>query len=357
MNARRAAILLPLLAALRLSAGPAPPPGMRVTLLGTGNPRPSMTRFGPSILVEAGTVRILVDAGRGATQRLFAIGSRDLLTGIDLVLLTHLHSDHVVGLPDLWLTGWLFGRTKPFALKGPEGTAALMAHLEQAFEFDVKVRRDVDERLPGAGAAIDAKDIPPETIVEISGVKVTAFAVDHGPVKPAYGYRIDYAGKSVVLSGDTRYSENLVAHAKGCDVLVHEVVAPSVEVTRSALADATRVQRIIAHHTTPEDAGKIFAKVKPRLAVYSHIVPSPATEKDLVAPTRKTYSGPLAVGYDLMSISIGEKITIEKPHAAKEDGVRNRPPLRTGKYQPSGDRVRRAAIRCGPIPSPGAYRG
>lgn len=322
MRARRTALSIALLAALGVAAAEPPaPPALRVTLLGTGNPRPSMTRFGPSILVEAGTTpptRILVDAGRGATQRLFALGGSDLLSGVDIVLLTHLHSDHVVGLPDLWLTGWLFGRTRPFSLKGPEGTAALMAHLEKAFEFDVKTRRDLDERLPAAGAETDAKDLPPETTFEISGAKITAFAVDHGPVKPAYGYRIDYAGKSVVLSGDTRFSESLVAHAKGCDVLVHEVVAPAVEVRRSAVADAARVQRIIAHHTTPEDAGRIFSLVKPRLAVYSHIVPSPATEKDLVGPTRKTYSGPLAVGYDLMSISIGERVTVEKRAPAAE---------------------------------------
>jgi len=321
MNLRCAVFLTTLLAALRLSGAEAPPPAIRVTLLGTGNPRPSMARFGPSTLVEAATTpptRILVDAGRGATQRLFAIGGRDLLSGIDLVLLTHLHSDHVVGLPDLWLTGWLFGRARALSLKGPEGTAALAGHLERAFAFDVRVRRDLDEHLPGAGAAIDATDIPPDSAVEISGVRITAFAVDHGPVKPAYGYRIDYAGKSVVLSGDTRYSANLIAHAKGCDVLVHEVIVPSVETTRSALADAATTRRIIEHHTTPEDAGRVFAEVKPRLAVYSHIVPSPAAEKDLVAPTRRTYSGPLAVGYDLMSISIGETITVEKREAPVE---------------------------------------
>jgi ribonuclease Z len=325
MHAGRAAVLFSLLAAVRLRAGPAPaptpipePPAIRVTLLGTGNPRPSMARFGPSILVEAGPMRILVDAGRGATQRLFSLGGRDLLSGVDLVLLTHLHSDHVVGLPDLWLTGWLFGRASPFSVKGPDGTAALMAHLEKAFEFDVKNRRDLDERLPAAGAALDAKDIPPETIIEISGVKITAFAVDHGPVKPAYGYRIDYAGKSVAFSGDTRTSENLIAHAKGCDVLVHEVVAPEAERRHAQVRDPSAVERIIAHHTPPEDAGRIFSAVRPRLAVYSHIVPSPAAEKDLVAPTRRTYSGPLAVGYDLMSISIGEKIGIEKRAPAAE---------------------------------------
>jgi ribonuclease Z len=197
-------------------------------------------------------------------------------------------------------------------LKGPEGTAALAAHLEKAFEFDVKTRRDLDERHPGAGAALGAKDVLPETIVEISGVKVTAFAVDHGPVKPAYGYRIDYAGKSVVFSGDTRRSENLVARAKGCDVLVHEVVAPDSERRNAQVRDPAAIQRIIEHHTMPEDAGRIFSAVKPRLAVYSHIVPSPATGKDLEGPTRKTYAGPLAVGYDLMTISIGEKIAVEK---------------------------------------------
>ena len=293
---------------------------LKITLLGTGNPRPMPGRYGPSILVEAATApptRILVDAGRGAAERLFTVGGRDLLSGIDLVLLTHLHSDHVVGLPDVWLTGWLFGRARALSLKGPEGTAALMSHLERAFEFDVKTRRDLDERLPGAGAAVDAHDVPPDATFkasEISEVKITPFLVDHGPVKPAYGYRIDYAGRSVVLSGDTRYSENLIAHAKGCDVLVHEVVAPDVERRASVMRDPAVTQRIIEHHTTPEDAGRIFTAVRPRLAVYAHIVPSVTTAKDLEGPTRKTYAGPLLVGEDLTVIEVGEEVVV-RPNA------------------------------------------
>lgn len=320
MNARRAAALVLLLAALGLSAADPPKgaPALRVTLLGTGNPRPTPARSGPAILVEAATTpptRILVDAGRGAAERLFTVGGRDLLSGIDLVLLTHLHSDHVVGLPDLWLTGWLFGRSRALSVKGPEGTAAMMAHLEEAFAFDVKMRRDVDERLPGAGAAVDAHDVPPDASFkasEISEVKITPFAVDHGPVKPAYGYRIEYAGRSVVLSGDTRTSENLIAHAKGCDVLVHEVVAPDVERRASVMRDPAVTQRIIEHHTTPEDAGRIFEAVRPKLAVYSHIVPSVTTAKDLEAPTRKTYSGPLLVGEDLTVIDVGDAVTVRE---------------------------------------------
>ena len=317
----RAVLLSVLAAGTILAAGaPASAPALKVTLLGTGNPRPMPGRYGPSILVEAATTpptRILVDAGRGAAERLFTAGGRDLLSGIDLVLLTHLHSDHVVGLPDVWLTGWLFGRARAFALKGPEGTAALMSHLEKAFEFDVKTRRDLDERLPGAGAAADAHDVPPDATFkasEISEVKITPFLVDHGPVRPAYGYRIEYAGRSVVLSGDTRYSENLIAHAKGCDVLVHEVVAPEVERRASVMRDPAVTQRIIDHHTTPEDAGRVFAAVKPRLAVYSHIVPSVTTAKDLEGPTRKTYAGPLVVGEDLMVIEVGEKVVV-RPRA------------------------------------------
>jgi ribonuclease Z len=323
MKARRAAVLISLLAALPLSAAdgvvpPTPVPALRVTLLGTGNPRPLPGRYGPAVLVEAATTpptRILVDAGRGAAERLFTLGGRELLSGIDLVLLTHLHSDHVVGLPDVWLTGWLFGRARALSLKGPEGTAAMMGFLEKAYAFDVRIRRDIDEKLPGSGAVVDARDVPPDATFEVSGseasgVRVTPFFVDHGPVKPAYGYRIDFAGKSVVFSGDTRYSENLVAHAKGCDVLVHEVVAPDVERRASLMRDPAVTQRIIDHHTTPEEAGRVFAAVKPKLAVYSHIVPSVTTAQDLEGPTRTTYAGPLVVGEDLTVIEVGDTVRV-----------------------------------------------
>jgi ribonuclease Z len=287
---------------------------LKITLLGTGNPRPTPERSGPAILVEASTTpptRILVDAGRGAAERLFTVGGRELLSGVDVVLLTHLHSDHVVGLPDLWLTGWLFGRAKPLSLRGVEGTAALAGHLQEAFAFDVRIRK-ADEGLPATGAILDAHDVPPDVPFEVSGVKITPFLVDHGPVKPAYGWRIEYGGKSVVLSGDTRYSESVIAHAKGCDVLIHEVVAVEVERRASVMRDPAVTQRIIDHHTTPEDAGRIFSAVKPKLAVYSHIVPSPTTAKDVEGPTRKTYAGPLLVGEDLTTIAIGATVEVGK---------------------------------------------
>jgi ribonuclease Z len=250
----------------------------------------------------------LIDAGRGATIRLFQIGSADLLREVDVILLTHLHSDYVVGLPDMWLTGWIFGCGRPLRVIGPPGTSAMAKHLEEAFDFDVRMRRDVDE-----GVTLLTTDATvPGTVLDEGGIKITAFEVDHGVVKPAYGYRIDYGGRSVAFSGDTRASESLVEHARGVDVLVHEVISPEVERRRAKVPDPAAIERIIAHHTSPEDAGRLFTKVGPRLAVYSHVVPSPATARDLVGPTRRTYAGRLAVGEDLMTIAIGSKITVRR---------------------------------------------
>ena len=285
-------------------------PTLQITLLGTGNPRPNMERFGPSILVEAGSTRVLIDAGRGNAQRLFDIGNRASLVGIDALFLTHLHSDHVVGLPDLWLTSWVFGRATPLQVIGPPGTAEMSGHLEKAFAWDVQTRGK-DEGFPADGARLAARNVQPGVVFEKDGLTVTAFAVDHGGViSPAYGYRVDYRGRSAAFSGDTRYFEPIVDHAKGVDVLVHEVISPEVEERRAQVVGPRARERVISHHTAPDQVGTIFSRVKPRLAVYSHIVPSPTTAEDLIGPTRRTYGGPLAVGYDLMTIVIGDTIDV-----------------------------------------------
>jgi ribonuclease Z len=293
------------------SLGTASAQDIRVTLLGTGTPAPVMNRFGPSILVEAGEQKFLFDAGRGAMQRLtqIRVGWKDV-TG---VFLTHLHSDHVVGFPDLWLTGWLFGgRDTPLPVWGPRGTQKMMLHLAQAYEFDIAIRQ-ADEHASAAGALIVAEDVAEGFAYEKNGVRITPFDVDHAPVAPAFGYRIDFRGRSVVLSGDTRLSENLIRRAEGADLLIHEVVAPETYV-RAGVPPAFAAT-IMAHHTRPEQAGEVFARVKPKLAVYSHIGRPSATEQDVIAPTRKTYSGRLELGEDLMVIEIGETVTVRRPAA------------------------------------------
>src|SRR5579864_8500238 len=269
----------------------APAQGLKVTLLGTGSPGPSMDRFGPSILVEAGKQKLLFDCGRGATQRIEQ--NKVLFAEVDALFLTHLHSDHVVGIPDLWLTGWIRGRTIPLRVWGPAGTREMMAHLEQAYQFDIHMRRDVDEKLPSQGVVVLARDVDQGVVYENGGIKVTAFAVDHGPVKPALGYRVDFAGHSVVLSGDTRYSENLIRFAQGADVLIHEVIDPEAFRAQATLLSPEQAQNVIAHHTTPEQAGRVFSQVKPKSRVYSHTVPGDAA--NLIPLRRNTYYGPVEI--------------------------------------------------------------
>jgi ribonuclease Z len=284
---------------------------IKVTLLGTGSPLPVMERFGPSILVEAGGQKFLFDAGRGALQRLRQADVK--YKEIQGVFFTHLHSDHVVGFPDLWLTGWLTGqRTTPLLVWGPKGTKQMMSNLEKAFEFDIKARISDDTGAP-VGVVIIAEEIKEGVAFEKYGVKITAFDVDHGRVRPAFGYRIDYAGRSIVLSGDTRYSENLIRYSKGVDLLIYEVVSP--EVLARMNFPAKLAKTIIEYHTTPEQAGEIFSLVKPRMAIFSHIIQPIANEQDIIPPTRKTYTGAVELGEDLMVIEVGEKIEIRKPSA------------------------------------------
>jgi ribonuclease Z len=286
----------------------------KVTLIGTGSPIPRTDRFGPSTLVEAGDQKFLIDAGRGVPVRLWQV---KVPTGkIDVLFLTHYHSDHTSGIPDLWLTGWLpppFGQRKTvFHVIGPTGAKALMENLERAYALDVKIRIE-DEKLPPEGIAVKADEFDKEGVVyEKGGVRVTAFEVNHGDaIKPAVGYRIDYRGHSAVISGDTRYNENVIKYGSGADLLIHEVAMAA-----PALMQIPAMQRIIAHHTTPKEAGMVFAKTKPKLAVYTHLVllsndkiAEPSLD-DLVAETRQTYDGPLEVGEDLTSFEIGDTVIV-----------------------------------------------
>ena len=282
----------------------------KVTLLGTGTPAPQMARFGASILVEAGDGKFLFDCGRGATQRLLQL--QIPFSDVSKLFLTHMHSDHLVGIPDLWLTGWIYGRKIPFEVWGPEGTRSMMYHLEKAFESDIHIRRDIDEMFPGEGIQVIANDFQEGVVYDESGVKITAFDVDHRPVEPAFGFRIDYQGRSVVLSGDTRPSENLVKFAQGADLLIHEVVAPKALIARTGHFTARHQQAVIEHHTTPEQAGEIFTRVGAKLAVYSHIVGGLGNDSDdeLIEGTKKTYSGRFEIGEDLMAFEIGDEVKV-----------------------------------------------
>jgi ribonuclease Z len=282
-----------------------------VTLLGTGTPSPIPERFGASTLVEAGGLRLVFDVGRGTTIRLWQ--KQIPLGAIDAHFLTHLHSDHINGLSDLWLTGWIQtpfgGRKKPFLIYGPSGTEKMMTALWDAFSEDRRIRIE-DEKFPLAGLQTDAHDVRPGLVYERNGVVVTAFEVDHGDhVKPAYGYKVTYRGHSVVISGDTRYDKRLEEAARGADLLIQEVAM----IPEKILAVSPVHRAINEHHISPELAGKLFAAARPKLAAYTHIIlvgvpnitKAPTVEELLVA-TRKTYDGPVVAGVDLMTFKIDD---------------------------------------------------
>jgi ribonuclease Z len=186
----------------------------------------------------------------------------------------------------------------------------MASHLRQAFAFDIRLRQS-DDGASATGNQIDAFDISEGVVYDSGGVRITAFLVDHAPVEPAFGFLVDHAGRSVVVSGDTRASENLIRHAMNVDVLIHEVASTESFIRAGVPAD--RAKAIVARHVSPEEAGRVFARTRPRLAVYSHIIHAIATDEDLLPGTRRSYSGPLEVGVDLMVITIGDRIEVRRP--------------------------------------------
>ncbi len=273
----------------------------KVTLLGTSGPGLSLDRSEAGTLVQAGSENLLFDCGRGIPERLTQLG----LGNINKVFLTHLHSDHTQGLPILWMGSWNGRGTNPLSLFGPAqdtdqptGTTGLATQLTAAYATNTHIRRDLVEHWAPEGITIAAKDVTEGVVYQNNGVTVTAFLVDHAPVKPALGYRVDFGGRSVVISGDTTASDNLVKFAKGVDLLVHEIWtgAASTDIATSL------------YHTTPEQAASVFSRAAPKLALLTHFAPMLA---DVTKNIRSAgYGGPLQMGADLLSVEVGDQLKV-----------------------------------------------
>ncbi|QMU61107.1 MAG: MBL fold metallo-hydrolase [Gammaproteobacteria bacterium] len=276
---------------------------IKVTLLGTGSPRPSVERSGPAILVEVGGKYLLFDSGRGVVQRLQQLDIR--ISDIQHIFITHLHSDHISALDDVWLTGWIYQRPLPLNIYGPNGTKSFVDHLGHSYSYDVQLRNQYSGLDINAGA-VATNDIKPGVIFSEDGVKVTAFLVDHRPVDPAFGYRIDFGKRSVVISGDTTYSQSLVDHSLKTDLLVHEIMAVKSEI----LENNPRLQKIQRYHTNPEQLIKVLDSTKPRAAVMTHVIIVGTPEEEVLKQVNDGYEGELYMGEDLMSIEVGSSIKV-----------------------------------------------
>ena len=283
-----------------LASSPDTTAALRVVILGAGTPNADPERSGPSVAVVAGHRAYLVDCGAGVVRRAAAAAARHRMPALEaerlgIVFITHLHSDHTLGLPDLMLTPWVLERHAPLELYGPVGVAAMSRHLLEAYAEDIRMRQEGLEPEKHDGWKVNAHEIQSGVVYRDSNVTVSAFAVPHANWKQAFGYRFESKGEVVVISGDTRPSEAVVRACEGCDVLVHEVYS-----AERFKARPLGWQRYHADaHTSTTELARLAQRAKPKRLVLYHQLFWGASDEDLVREVRKGYEGALFSARDL----------------------------------------------------------
>lgn len=274
----------------------------RVVMLGTGTPHPSPDRSGPATAIVVGARAYLVDFGPGVIRRAEAAVEKGIApldpAKITVAFVTHLHSDHTAGLPDLILTPWVMGRTQ-LDIYGPEGTEEMTQDVLAAWRQDIEIRtKGLEQRPP---QVVRAHDVKPGVIYRDDKVKVTAFRVRHGDWQQAFGYRFDTPDRSIVISGDTSPGPELEANCRPCDVMIHEAYSPSSTVPSMPDWKTYRAH----YHTSTEELAQIASRTKPGLLIIYHVSgrgsgPGGRTpDEQLLREVHKGYVGKVVVGHDL----------------------------------------------------------
>jgi len=310
------------------------PDGLHVAFCGTGSPLPDRSRAGPCTAVIAGTHLFVFDAGEGSSETLSLMGISP--GGIDTLFLTHLHSDHFDGLAAMARQHWANASAQSqLRGVGPEGAARVAAGLNEAYAIDSAYRtaHHGDQIMPPTGAGIAATDFvfPPEAdqlvVHDADGARIIAFRVNHPPVGGAVGYRIEYGGRSVVISGDTTQSDSLVAAAQGADLLVHEALSTELSgIMQNAAIGAGRenigviFHDILDYHSSPEVAGQAAQDAGVGSLALTHLIPTtpiPALDQMFVRGARSTYSGPVWAMRDGDIISLPVSGGLNRSHSMR----------------------------------------
>jgi ribonuclease BN (tRNA processing enzyme) len=271
----------------------------QVVLLGTGTPNADPDRSGPSVAIVVNDTPYLVDFGPGVVRRAsaaFRKGIKGLaIKNLDLAFVTHLHSDHTAGYPDLILTPWVLERKEPLKVYGPKGINAMTAQILRAYREDIAIRLSGGEPSNKTGFRVIAHEIQPGVVYKDENVTVKAFLVSHGSWTEAYGFRFETPDRVIVVSGDCRPSPSVIQNCNGCDVLIHEVYSQSGFATRPPEWQKYHSR----YHTSSRELAQLATKARPGLLILYHQLFWGTTEDDLLKEVRTGYGGKVVSGRDL----------------------------------------------------------
>ena len=275
---------------------------MEIVFLGTGCPVVSIERYGPAQLILGEGAKVLVDCGSGVTQRLVAaaVPGRDL----DALLLTHLHSDHLVDLYQLIVSSWHQGRDRPLAVYGPPGTRRYVEGLMALWEPELSQRIAHEKRPSTEALKVEVTEIAAGEVLSFGGLTVRVVEVDHKPVRHAFGFVFEAGGEKLALSGDTRRCEALIAAAKGADLLVHEVFVHREMPVVPGVRSAETVANVAGYHTLSSEVGRIATEAEVKALALTHFVPPAADRAALLAEVAADFAGPLVLAEDLLRIDL-----------------------------------------------------